>query len=659
MRKQRRRIIWIALGLFSLFALLILQFYYLQIIQEKKWVRAAAVQHCVAVKEPFKRGVFYSNVDIKEGHPAAPVPFVVDVPKFHLFIDPMVIPQGCRNEIAQKISEILKLPTKARQYARAQFDKKARSRKLISWISNEQQTKVDRFWRTYARKHKIAKNALYFVREYKRSYPYGKLLGQVLHTVRDDRDVVTKQSLPTGGLEMQFDEYLRGKEGKRVIERSPKRSMDTTRVISEPEDGADVHLTINHYLQALAEEQVEKGVKQVGAKGGWAVVMDPQNGDILAIAQYPFFEPANYRDYYNDPEKVDSTRIKAISECYEPGSTFKAITVAIGLMANKVMEDSGKEPLFDPEEMVATSDGTLPGRRPLKDVRLHNYLNMNLAIQKSSNIYMAKLIQKVIDNLGIQWYRDQLQHVFGIGERTQINLPYENRGFLPTPGKTYPNGALQWSIPTPYSLAIGYNVLANSMQMLRAFSVFASGGYLVEPHLVKKIVKQHRNGSQEVLKEVGVTRRRVMDEKIANRVVEAMKYVTKSGGGATRANIHGYTQAGKTSTSEKLIEGTYSKTVHFTSFVGFAPAKNPRVLISIGIDEPESRYVPGHGRTHYGGKSAAPIFREIARLSLEYLGVPLDDPYGYPQGDPRFDEDKADWMLECKTIRKLYNEWNK
>lgn len=304
--------------------------------------------------------------------------------------------------------------------------------------------------------------------------------------------------------------------------------------------------------------------------------------------------------------------------------------------------------------MMRTDNNYFPGRvQPLRDPTTHKYLNMNMAIQKSSNVYPARLVQRIIEELGADWYRKQLLETFGLGIKTGVELPYENPGMIPTPGKTYANGVLEWSSPTPYSLAIGYNWLANSIQMVRAFSVFANGGYLIEPTILKKIVK---NG--EVVEEHKVGKRKVLSDAILAEVIKAMKYTTKPGGSAPHADIPGYSEMGKTSTSEKLIEGKYSKTQHFSTFIGIFPANQPKFVLFVAVDEPEKVYVPGFGTTHWGGKSAAPIFREIAKRTLQYLGVPPDDPYGYPKTDPRADTTKADWAAEVARLKDLYDKWN-
>ena len=531
-------------------------------------------------------------------------------------------------------------------------------------LLNQKKRKLKNGGTLLQKKNKIAKNAIYFLKDYKRSYPYKSLLGQVLSTVQEEKESFSQSAIPIGGLEQFFNSILTGKVGKRLFLRSPLRSLDAGKILENPQDGADIHLTISHYLQAVAENELKKGVEKMHAKGGWTIIMDPFTGEIFAMAQYPFFDPSNYSRYYNDPIKEECTRSRPICDAFEPGSIFKPVTLAICFLANEELVKKGERPLFDPEEKIATSNGHFPGRsRPLKDGRCHYFLNMNLAVQKSSNIYMAKLIQRVIERLGEEWYRKKLVDVFGFSKKTGLQLPAETPGLVPTPGKLHPNGKLEWSQDTPYTLSIGHNILVNSIQMLKTYASFANGGYEVKPTIIKKIVRQTQSKDEEVLFDLKSfllinKNKRILDEKITKRLIEGMKYVTKLGGTAMLGDVVGYSDAGKSGTSEKIIDGKYSKNKYLSSFVGIAPANNPRFVILVMVDEPEVKFIPGVGKTYHGGVCAAPIFKEIAAQSLQYLGVAPDDIFGYPYGDPRRDHKKADWSKEVAQLKELYVKWN-
>ncbi len=653
---HHKRLLGIAAFLFLLFALLIGQFYKLQIIEHEKWLHTAALQHKMVVVEPGKRGVFYANTSLKKGHPDRPQPLVIDVPKYHLYADPLAFKEDLREEIVSTLSSLLHLSPENTAKIRTQLNKKSHSRKLVMWMQRANRDVVHSWWIPYAKKHKMPSNALFFIQDYKRSYPFGTLLGPVLHTVRQEKDGKEQICTPTGGLELLFDKYLKGKDGKRVMMRSSRHQIERGYVLQKPEDGADIYLTVNHHIQAIAEEEIAKAVDRAGGSSGWAILMDPHTGHILALAQYPFFDPAQYGSFFSSPELREHTKVKALTDPYEPGSTIKPITLTLCLLANKELKARGEPPLFDPNEKLATSPTSLPGRRkPIKDTHYHKYLNMYLGLQKSSNVYMAKMAQRIIERLGADWYRAQLQNIFGFGYKTGIELPAESVGLLPKPGKKHPNGTLEWSASTPYSLAMGHNILVNSIQMLRAWGVFASRGHLVTPTLIRKIVKE----GKDILPPKQNTFPKVLDTDIVEHMILAMKPTTKPGGTATRGDIFGYTEVGKTGTTEKVINGAYSKKHHIATFIGFAPVKEPRFVLLVAIDDPEYRYIEGVGRNQMAGICAASAFREIGARVLQYLGVPPDDPHGYPPGDPRHDPDKADGMKDVARLKELYDRWNK
>ncbi|KAF3362190.1 putative penicillin-binding protein 2 (transglycosylase/transpeptidase) [Chlamydiales bacterium STE3] len=657
--KGRKRLFILSLAVFFLFSLLLVQFFHIQILEGVKWSKIADRQHFFEVKEPAARGAFYANHAVKKIGEEKNQKFVVDIEKYHLHIDPNSIPEAKKKAIADQLIAILDVPARQKSSFKKQFYKKSRNRKLQMWLKFDTKERILKWWGPFAKENKIARNALYFVSDYQRSYPFGPLLGQVLHTVQNVKDE-NEQAVPTGGLELYLNSYLQGKPGKKKLMRSPRHAMEIDDVSVYPQNGADVYLTVNHVLQAIAEEELAKGVKQFKAKGGWVVMMQPFTGEIYVLAQYPFFDPSYYQKYFNDPLLIEHTKVKAATDANEPGSVMKAVTVALALVANDELQDRGEAPLFDPEEKMATANGVFPGRsKPITDTRLYSFLNMEMAIQKSSNIYVSRLVEKIIARLGPNWYRKKLQTIFGFGLKTGIELPAESAGFLPSLGKTYSNGAMEWSLATPFSMAFGHNLLANSLQLLRSYAVIVNGGFLVKPTLVKKIVRKGEEKDEILLShENRKNFPRVLSEKISKRVMRSLKFPTKTGGTARKADISGFTQGGKTSTAKKIIHGIYSETCYVASFMGFAPATNPEFLMIVSLDEPEYGYIPGVGKNHNGGTCAAPIFREIAKRSLDYLGVIPDDPYGYPVGDPRAMKEKADWWDETRKLQEKYEKWN-
>ena len=648
----KRRLILLSFFLFSAFCLLIIKFYNLQIIEGEKWAKVAKMQHQAVVKQLFLRGTIYSNPTIKKGHPENPQALVMDLPKFHLFADPESIPNEKKRTLLGEFFSLYSLSFEQKAFIEKQLKKKSRSRKLLSFLEPVEKDRILIWWESFARRHKIPKNALFFQLDYKRSHPYGALLGQLLHTVMDDKEESTYQSQPTGGLELQFHPFLSGRLGKRICFRSPRNNLEMGPILEEAKNGSNIYLTINHYLQAIAERELEEGVKKANAKGGWAIMMQPLTGEIYAMAQYPFFDPDNYREFFNDPQKQEHTKLKAVNDAFEPGSIFKPIAMAIAFMANEERIKKGEEPLFTDWEKISTGSGKLPHTSfVLKDGRVHKYLNFFMALQKSSNIYIGKILQRVLENMGEEWYRKQIVETFGFGKKTNIEFPGESPGMVPMPGKIHPNGSLEWSAPTPYAIGMGHNILVNSLQMIRAFAIIANGGFDVRPTLLKKITKN----SGEILFENSQkkVRKRILSKEISEILVRGMKYVTKMGGTSPLGDILGYTEAGKSGTSEKIIEGKYSKSKYLASFIGFASAKNPAFILMVVIDEPEKKYLPSLGKNYHGGVCAAPVFKNIASKALEYLGTSPDDPESLTKNSS-----SKDWAEEVRELRKTYDEWN-
>jgi cell division protein FtsI (penicillin-binding protein 3) len=649
--QSRTQLIVIIVTLLFLFSLLIYRFATLQLVEEKKWQKVADGQHFFLVQEPFQRGCFYGK-SYKTGEPKK---LVYDLLRHHLYVDPQSIGPDYHEEIIQELTQILGIDG---EILKDNLNKKSRSRKIGAWLTDLEKEKIQRFWTPFAKKNKIPKNALYFAADYKRSYPYGEMLGQVLHTIQYQKDATTKQGVPTGGLELYFDSFLRGKLGVKKRMRSPVNQFEIGQMIKEPQDGADVYLTIDPVIQAICEEEIQEGVTKFKAKRGWAVMMDPKSGKILSLAQYPPFYPPAYPLYFSSQEKAQDTRVKSILDMQEPGSIFKSFTIALALLANQELSAKGHPPLFDVEEKIPTKEGHFPGRRKvIADVVPSKFCNMYMGFQKSSNIYMAHLMERLVDRLGEQWIRDCYTKRFGFGEKTGIELPAEAAGAVPRINHFHPNGTLEWSKATPYSLGMGHNILVTSIQMLRAYSVFANGGSLVKPTLIEKITRK-KGGKEEVLVSYGqrslIDFPKVLDLEVIEQVIKALKY----SGTARKGDVPGYTEAVKSSTAKKVIQGKYSETQYIPSFVGFTPVDDAKIVLIVTLDEPYYGYIKDVGKNHHGGTCCAPVFSKIAYRTLKYLGVPEDDPYGYPAGDPRRDPKKAHWLKELGLLKQKYDSWN-
>ena len=217
---DRKRLAVIAAFVCLLFSALIFRFYQIQILDSEKWTKAALSQHQMQIIEPFMRGSFFSNTSLKPGHPEDEQPFVVDMQHFHLMIDPDAVPETAKDVMADTLSKFL------HRNVRSEFDRRTHYRKIAMWLDRETQGKILSWWNKFAKEHKIVKNALFFTSDYKRSHPFGSMLGAVLHTVQEQKDPKTAQGFPTGGLEMVFNNYLQGRQGKRLVTHSARHSID-------------------------------------------------------------------------------------------------------------------------------------------------------------------------------------------------------------------------------------------------------------------------------------------------------------------------------------------------------------------------------------------------------------------------------------------------
>lgn len=652
---DRFRLVCIFLFQTFLFCLIVLKFYQVQIIEGEKWENKALCQHIKYESIPYKRGAFYSNIFLKKGAQKKQS-FALDVPKFHLYIDPMKLKDSVKKPMMEKLFSLIETSSEKKEKIQRDFQKKSRYRRIYSFIDRTILDQILDWWKPFYKNEKLESNALFYSQEYQRSHPLGTCLGQVLHTVLKEKDSMSKKALPTGGLELAFKDLLEGKSGKKVFISSPNNRLDDPRVLEEKEDGADIYLTIDHFIQTICEEELEQGVKRANAKGGWAVMMDPNTGDILALAQYPFFDPSNYQKYFNEKELEEHTRCKPIVDTFEPASIMKPIIMAIAMQANEELEKKGEKPLFAPDEKIDTKSGKFPGRTfPLKDGKCHYFMNMDIALQRSANIYMGKIMSRIVEKMGDLWLKEKLEYL-GFGEKTGVEFPAEASGLVPTPGKLHPNGTLEWSKPTPYSLAIGHNLLVNSLQMSVCYSMICNGGYKVSPTLIKKIVKNKDDKEVVIPKPEKSLLVKVLTEDMANRLKKSLKFVTKPGGSARLGEVIGYTEAGKTGTSEKIIDGEYSHEKYISSFIGFAPVEDTKFVLMVVMDEPEKKWIPGVGTNHLGGVCSAPVFSKIAERTLHYLGVAPDDPFSYSKKNIK--GKKADMTDEIEELKNIYLKWN-
>ena len=420
-----------------------------------------------------------------------------------------------------------------------------------------------------AEKLKIA--GLEFIPRYKRDYPRDWSASQLLGSTGTD-----EQGL--GGLEFEFDKTLRGADGERRMVKDAMGNPIEMRDTKPVEPGHDVRLTLDANIQDRSEEVLNEVGKAWKPKGATAIVMDPNSGAILALANWP---RVNANELEKAPDYARQNR--AIGALYEPGSTFKAMTVAAALEDGKTTP----EQVFGIPPILPVAD------REIHDSEPHGYERWSTSeiIKRSSNIGAVLIARKVGTRPFDAWI-----HKWGFGKPTGIDLPGEEKGLV-LPLEKY-SGSTMGNLP------IGQGIAVTPMQMATAYAAIANGGVLRPPHIVDAV-----NG-KKTKKPPG---KRVISEATAASVRKMLEGVLGPGGTASGAAIKGYDLAGKTGTSEKPVNGEYSKEFYVASFVGFAPAANPKLLVAVMVDEPKGEI--------YGGQVAAPAWREIVNFSLSYLKI--------------------------------------
>jgi cell division protein FtsI (penicillin-binding protein 3) len=413
-----------------------------------------------------------------------------------------------------------------------------------------------------------------FIKENRRYYPNRELAAQVLGYVGLDN-----QGL--GGIEARYDSIIRGREGT-VLVQADARGRAFSRVERPSTAGATLELTIDHRLQHIVERELEGGVKASGAAGGSAVVMEPTTGEILALASYPTFNPNAYRDFV---EKF--RRNRAITDAYEPGSTFKLVTASAAL----------EEGLIEPADMIDVRGGRIAfGSRVIHDTHDYGVLSFEDVIVKSSNVGAIKVGLKLGPNRMVDYVRR-----FGFGRPSSPDFRGESSGIVWSADTLTPSALA--------SVAMGYQVGVTPLQMASAASVVANGGELIEPRVVRAVV---RGGTRSLVprKVLG----RVISRETAAKLGLMMEGVVERGT-ATLAQVEGYAIAGKTGTAKKLVNGSYrGHSDYNVSFVGFVPARSPQFAVIVVVDSP-------HAVSAFGGTVAAPIFQSTARNALRLYGV--------------------------------------
>ncbi len=419
-----------------------------------------------------------------------------------------------------------------------------------------------------------------FKKTYSRFYPNDRLLSHVIGYQSFDEE--TKSNVGRIGIEKAWNESLKPKEqGEVSYLRGAKGNIVRFSEVSrkEPVHGSNVYLTIREPIQNIIETELKELVKNFSPKSAYIMMANPKTGAILGMAQYPNF---NLNDRSN--LKQDQLRNRMLVDYFDPGSTMKGVSIAAAL-------DAGVVQLHD---RFYCEKGYW-GRWKLKDSHPNEYIDVATIIQESSNIGTAKVAMK----LGKMKLWSYLRK-FGFGQRPKVGLGQETPGQLLRPKKW-------WDISIT-RIPMGQGISVTAAQMLQAYCTLANNGVMMQLYAVDR-VEDPNNESVKVFQPQ--LKRRVISPEATKKMTQALSLVTQSGGTARRAAIEGINVAGKTGTSQKVVNGTYSHSKYVASFIGFLPAENPEFVLMVVADEPE--------KSHYGGVVAAPTFKNIAVETLKYI----------------------------------------
>lgn len=550
-RNSRLPLVHIGLAIF--FLLILLKIIYLQVISYPDFKKKADAQHRYIVELSGARG------DIID---ARGVRLAANLPSYSLY----GLPRKTKAKLAlsNKVSSLLDIP---QEYVL----KKLSQDKSFVWIKR----KLNKSQRDIIEEAGL--EGVGFLKEPKRFYPQQKLACHILGFVDID-------NVGLEGLELFFDDYLSAKRGKAILLRDSKgRILPLYKELVPPRDGFNLVLNVDSHIQYWAEHFLLETVKNTKAKAGQVVVINPQDGRVLALCNEPGFDPNMARD-----RSSQDYRNRVVADFYEPGSVFKIVTLLAALSEKKELDNS----TFYCEKGFYKIPGSI-----LHDWKKFGDLTFLEVFQNSSNIGVAK-IANILGREKLYTYINK----FKFGKATGIDLPGETSGYVkPTSS---------WSKTSDFIIPIGQEICTSLLQLATAFSAIANGGYLIKPYIVDKIVD--KNGV--VIKQIQYQRKeKIFSDQVAKRAKHILWRVVEEGTGR-RAKIKGIKIAGKTGTAQKISpKGGYSQSDYFATFLGFFPVDEPEYLIAVVIDEPRTY--------HYGGMVAAPLFKKIAQKVIEYKNL--------------------------------------
>jgi cell division protein FtsI (penicillin-binding protein 3) len=564
--KARGRLVTLKLSFALFFIAIAGRLTQVQFLEASKYQSIARKQYEMTVAQPAVRGNIYDRNNNVLASNSMFVSFAAD---------PKVVGENA-DEIARQFAAVF---SKSRSYYAAKLHSMTSTGSLKRFVWLERHVRPEVAKRIEAQK--LA--GIVPIDEPRRLYHYDAVAGSLIGFTDVDNKGIS-------GIEVEFDEYLKGKDGSVIMQRDglgrARPSVDYPRI--EPLNGHNLVLTIDLAYQSILEEELKRGVEKNKADAGLAVMLNPKTGEILALANVPGINPNDLGSY-----DINAARNRVVTDIFEPGSVFKVVT------ASAAYENG----LVTPEKKFYAERGTYfatvsTRAKPQKITDTHPYewLTFQEAIELSSNIVMAKIGPSIGPERLYRQARD-----FGFGIPTGIDLPGEVRGRLKKPN--------EWSGTTLPTMAYGYEVSVTPLQIAMAYAAVANKGMLMKPHIVSEI--QDRDG--EVLFEQRPQLvRKVISEQTAAMLIRAFEGVVERGT-AKESHIQGVRIAGKTGTSKKVIDGRYGVGSYTGSFVGFFPIEDPQVVCLVMIDNPR-------GGSYYGGSVSAPVFRAVADRIINTTG---------------------------------------
>ncbi|WP_166243820.1 penicillin-binding transpeptidase domain-containing protein [Paenibacillus turpanensis] len=586
-KKIRARTLLIG-GIFTLFfAVLVARVYWVQIVEASQLVEEAEQMWKTQKTLQPKRGTIFDRKDQI---------LAKNAQAFTVAVNPQTVSnEGIADEIVKGLAPILNKPETdllalvTKRNSNGELLRHVEIRREGWKIDPETADKVRELIAELKEEHNIQSrwwDGLFLIEDERRYYPKDSLASQILgFTYLED------ERKPDYGLEAAYDSFLRGVPGKLLYERDGggMRVPGSKMTIEPPVDGKDIHLTIDQNIQHYLEAALQKSYLKYQPKSLTGIAMDPKTGEILAMANFPNFDP---NQYWSIPgESV--LKNHAIASVYEPGSTFKLVTLTGAI----------NEGVFQPGSDFQSGSIKVPGAV----IHDHNYVGWGKisyleGLLRSSNVAMVKLGYETLKEEKMRSYID----LFGFGQKTGLDLPGEARGLV------------RFKYPADIAAAtFGQGgILATPLQLVSSYAAIANGGKLMEPHIVRKVTDPATGQIIEEHQPKAI--RDVVSPEVAATVSGYLeKVVSDPNGTGRKAAIEGYKVAGKTGTASKVINGKYDESgLYMISFIGYAPVEDPKIVIGIFADEPDIG-----GNYHNGGGVTLPAFQEAMSRSLHYLGA--------------------------------------